>query len=88
MLRDERLYPNPSEFNPDRYIPTEGKEPQQDPRMMCFGFGRRICPGLNLADASLWISCAMSLAVFDIKKAVENGVEITPVVDSTPGTIR
>ena len=88
MSRDERVYPNPSQFDPDRYIAAEGKEPQQDPRMMCFGFGRRICPGLNLADASLFISCAMSLAVFDITKAVENGVEITPVVDSTHGTIR
>ena len=85
MLRDPRTYPNPSEFKPERYI---GKEPQQDPRTIAFGFGRRICPGLNLAEASVFISCAMSLAVFDISKAVENGVEITPVVDNTPGTIR
>jgi cytochrome P450 len=88
MLHDERLYPNPFEFNPNRYLPAEGKEAQQDPRTMCFGFGRRICPGLNLAEASLFISCAMSLAVFDIKKAVENGVEITPVADTMPGAIR
>jgi cytochrome P450 len=88
MMRDERVYSTPSQFNPERYIPAAGNEPPQDPRTMCFGFGRRICPGLNLADASLWISCAMSLAVFDITKAVENGVEITPMVDSTPGTIR
>ena len=88
MLNDPRTYPNPSEFNPDRYIGGEGREPQQDPRAISFGFGRRICPGLNLADASIFISCAMSLAVFDISKTVENGVEITPVVDNTPGTIR
>jgi hypothetical protein len=30
----------------------------------------------------------MSLAVFDISKAVENGVEITPEVDPSTGTIR
>jgi len=30
----------------------------------------------------------MSLAVFDISKVVENGVEITPEVDHTSGTIR
>ncbi|KAG2757183.1 hypothetical protein CY34DRAFT_805211 [Suillus luteus UH-Slu-Lm8-n1] len=29
----------------------------------------------------------MSLAVFDISKVVENGVEITPEVDPTSGTI-
>jgi hypothetical protein len=30
----------------------------------------------------------MSLAVFDISKVVENGVEITPEVDPTSGTVR
>jgi hypothetical protein len=30
----------------------------------------------------------MSLAVFDISKVIENGVEITPEVDHTSGTIR
>lgn len=30
----------------------------------------------------------MSLAVFDISKVVENGVEITPEVDFTSGLIR
>jgi hypothetical protein len=44
--------------------------------------------GLHLADASAWLSTAMSLAVFDISKIVENGVEITPEVDPTSGTIR
>jgi hypothetical protein len=46
------------------------------------------CIGLHLADASIWISTAMSLAVFDISKVVENGVEITPEVDFTSGLIR
>jgi len=30
----------------------------------------------------------MSLAVFDISKVVENGIEITPEVDQSSGTIR
>ena len=47
-----------------------------------------ICPGLHLADASVWISVAMSLAVFDVSKIVENGVEITPEIDPSTGTIR
>jgi hypothetical protein len=44
--------------------------------------------GMHLADASLFISCAMSLAVFDISKCVENGVVIEPVHENTTGTIR
>ncbi|KAG1874761.1 cytochrome P450 [Suillus subalutaceus] len=87
MLNDPRTYTNPSEFNPDRFLAKEGKEPETDPRTICFGFGRRICPGLHLADASVWMSAAMSLAVFDISKVVENGVEITPEVDPSSGTI-
>ncbi|KAG0702309.1 cytochrome P450 [Suillus ampliporus] len=87
MLNDPRTYANPSEFNPERFLSQDDKEPETDPRTICFGFGRRICPGLHLADASVWISAAMTLAAFDISKAVENGVEITPEVDPSSGTI-
>lgn len=36
----------------------------------------------------IFITCAMSLAVFNISKAVENGVIIEPVHENTTGTIR
>ncbi|KAG2362235.1 cytochrome P450 [Suillus spraguei] len=87
MLNDPRTYDNPSQFNPERFLAKDGKEPETDPRTRCFGFGRRICPGLHLAEASIWISAAMSLAVFDISKVVENGAEITPEFEQLPGTI-
>ncbi|KAG1781057.1 cytochrome P450 [Suillus placidus] len=87
MLNDPQTYANPSQFNPERFLDNNGKDPEPEPRTICFGFGRRICPGLHLADASVWISTAMSLAVFDISKVVEKGVEITPEVDPTSGTI-
>ncbi|KAG1855191.1 cytochrome P450 [Suillus subalutaceus] len=86
MLNDPRRYANPSQFNPERFLAKDGKEPEMEPRTVCFGFGRRICPGLHLADASMWISTAMSLAVFDISKVVENGIEITPEIEPLPGT--
>ncbi|KAG1837953.1 cytochrome P450 [Suillus tomentosus] len=81
MLNDPRTYANPSQFNPERFLAKDGKEPEMEPRIACFGFGRRICPALHLADAFIWISTAMSLAAFDISKVVEDGVEITPEVD-------
>ncbi|KAI6109264.1 cytochrome P450 [Pisolithus croceorrhizus] len=87
MLHDPSTYSDPMEFNPDRFPPGEGKLLPTDPYNMCFGFGRRICPGMHLADASVWICVAMSLAVFEISKVVENGVEITPEVDPLSGTI-
>lgn len=45
--------------------------------------------GLHLADASIFISCAMALAVFDVCKYVdEAGRTIEPVHEYTTGTIR
>ncbi|KAG2121123.1 cytochrome P450 [Suillus cothurnatus] len=87
MLNDPRTYANPSQFNPERFLDNNGKDPELEPYKICFGFGRCICPGLHLANASVWISAAMSLAVFDISKVVEQGIEITPEVDHTSGTV-
>lgn len=87
FTHDEQNYKDPMTFNPDRFIASKSQNPEQDPRTLIFGFGRRVCPGLNLADASIFISCAMALALFDITKKVENGVVVEPVNDYTSGTI-
>ncbi|PFH46689.1 hypothetical protein AMATHDRAFT_69284 [Amanita thiersii Skay4041] len=89
MLHDPTIYPEPFSFRPERHIPSaDGTTPaQRDPRTICFGFGRRVCPGMFLAEASLFLTVASSLALFSISKAVENGVEITPVHENTSGTI-
>lgn len=48
----------------------------------------RICPGKELADPSLFLSAAMTLAVFDITKAKDaKGNEIEPLYEYTPGVI-
>jgi len=88
MLHDPEFYPDPFIFDPERHIPGPGKVVQRDPRKVCFGFGRRVCPGMYLAEASLFSCFAMSLAVFDIEKATENGVPITPAHENTSGIIR
>ncbi len=41
-----------------------------------------------LADASVFMSCAMVLAVFDISKYSENGVVFELDTEHTAGTIR
>ena len=45
MLHDPTLYPDPDEFKPERFLPTDEngnpKKVQMDPRKIAFGFGRR-----------------------------------------------
>ena len=43
---------------------------------------------MHLADATLFASIAMTLAAFNISKAVNNGVIIEPDLEYTSGTIR
>ncbi|KAK0465859.1 cytochrome P450 [Desarmillaria tabescens] len=87
MLHDPTVYEKPFEFRPERFMRTKGKEPEMDPHKVAFGFGRRICPGRLLADSSLFISCAMVLAVFNISKYSENGVVLEPDMEHTAGTV-
>ena len=89
MLNNPEVYPDPFKFDPERHIATPEKPAQRDPRHACFGFARRICVGMQLAEASLWICIAMSLAVFDITPALdEAGKPIIPEHELTGGTIR
>ncbi|PPR01578.1 hypothetical protein CVT24_005869 [Panaeolus cyanescens] len=84
MLHDERVYHDPFRFNPERFL---GLNPEPDPTGVCFGFGRRICPGRILADASVFIACAMTLACCNIDKYKENGKVVEPVHDQSTGTV-
>ncbi|KAL3462651.1 cytochrome P450 [Aspergillus heterothallicus] len=70
FCHDPTDYKDPMSFNPERFL---GSSPERDPQAFVFGFGRRICPGRILADSSLYLTVAMSLAAFDISKP-ENGV--------------
>ncbi|KAJ3503678.1 hypothetical protein NLJ89_g8325 [Agrocybe chaxingu] len=85
MSHDPKVYSDPFTFKPERFL---GAHPEPDPREVCFGFGRRICPGRILADASIFLSCAMSLAVFDISKSAGDDIPFTPPHEQTTGIIR
>jgi hypothetical protein len=53
-----------------------------------FGFGRRVCPGRLVAETSVFLMIAHTLAVFDIKKPIgDNGKEFEPTVEFTPGIL-
>lgn len=80
------VYPDPEIFRPERFL---GPNEAPSPSAYVFGFGRRICPGRLLADSSLFLTIAQSLAVFEISKAVdEKTSKVTePVVGTTAGLI-
>jgi len=85
ILHDPATYHDPMEFNPDRFL---GDHPEPEPREVAFGYGRRTCPGLNIAQSSVWLSCAMSLAVLNIGKYVDGfGNVVEPKMRYTGGTI-
>ncbi|KAF7559491.1 hypothetical protein G7046_g4653 [Stylonectria norvegica] len=86
MTHDERIYSDPEAFDPDRYIPVEeGGRGEPFPNGQ-FGFGRRVCVGKHLAEASVWLVVAAMLSVLKIEKARDaDGEEITPVVEVTNG---
>jgi len=86
ISRDPKNYRDPEIFDPERFIGSEGREPEVDPRSIAFGFGRRICSGKDLAEASMFIVIAMSVAAFDIRKLKDvDGRDIEPSMEFTAG---
>ncbi|TFK45989.1 cytochrome P450 [Heliocybe sulcata] len=85
FLHDPDVYSDPFTFNPDRFM---GPNPERDPTDFVFGFGRRVCPGTHLADASVWINIAKAAAALDVSKALdETGKPIDPIPATTEGVI-
>ncbi|EJD42949.1 putative CyP450 monooxygenase [Auricularia subglabra TFB-10046 SS5] len=81
ILRDEKHYAEPEDFLPERFI-KEGVldlKSVLDPRLLLFGFGRRVCPGRHFAEVTAWLAIATVLSCFRIAPAKdENGNGIVP----------
>ncbi|KAI0267093.1 cytochrome P450 [Gloeopeniophorella convolvens] len=82
------VYSNPEEFSPERFLETDGRSAEQDPRACAFGFGRRICPGRQFADTVLWLAIATMLSVLRVSKVTKDGVEVMPKVQFTGNLTR
>lgn len=83
---DPNRYPEPDVFNPDRFkddfLSTFNAAINPDVSKrdhFTFGAGRRICPGMHVAERSLFLGIARLIWAFDFKRPVDaTGREITP----------
>ncbi|THH13653.1 hypothetical protein EW146_g6595 [Bondarzewia mesenterica] len=87
FFKDPTTYADPEVFSPERFMASEGHAKERDPREYLFGFGRRICPGIHLADASMWLACASVLAAFDIRPYMKDGKPVLPSGKYMDGSI-
>ncbi|KXN84166.1 O-methylsterigmatocystin oxidoreductase [Leucoagaricus sp. SymC.cos] len=75
MLHDEEIFQNPTNFDPSRFTNIDGTIRNDLPnpeKIATFGFGRRICPGRDIALSMLHIVAASILHLFDIAPAYDN----------------
>jgi cytochrome P450 len=73
LSRDEHRYQNPNLFDPDRFLGDDldasasALHPDYEKRdHFHYGFGRRLCQGIFVAEASLFIVISRVLWAFDI----------------------
>ncbi|KAJ7730976.1 putative monooxygenase [Mycena maculata] len=69
MLHDPDVFPNPMEFNPDRYQNLDSE--MEKVTEVIFGFGRRLCPGKLFAEGTIFALVATTLATCDVLPAVD-----------------
>ncbi|KAI4111224.1 MAG: hypothetical protein LQ339_000685 [Xanthoria mediterranea] len=75
FYHDEQLYPNPDVFEPERFREDHLDSASSAIQPDCinrdhfnYGFGRRLCPGIHMAEQSLYIVISRILWAFDIQK--------------------
>ncbi|EDU45739.1 CypX Cytochrome P450 [Pyrenophora tritici-repentis] len=85
---DPSLHPSPTIFSPSRYLNSPLSSAQYmtsaDPSArdhFSFGAGRRACPGVHVAERSMFINMARVLWGFSIRKKIGKDGKEVPVSD-------
>ncbi|CAI0654505.1 unnamed protein product [Colletotrichum noveboracense] len=76
LNHDSKHFDDPESYNPDRYLASASKlaselaaSPAYDERdHYTYGAGRRMCPGIHMAERTQWRSVAQMLWAFKIEK--------------------
>ncbi|GMH16754.1 hypothetical protein Nepgr_018595 [Nepenthes gracilis] len=72
--RDPKSWIDPRTFNPDRFISSKIDFKGQDFELLPFGGGRRVCPDMTFATASIELALAQLLHSFDFE--LPPGIEV------------
>ncbi|KAJ5952079.1 uncharacterized protein N7479_010492 [Penicillium vulpinum] len=89
---DETRYPDPKTFNPSRFaeqtqlasVYANASDPQKRDHFG-YGIGRRICPGIHLAERAVFIAVAKLLWGFTVQHKLDSAGNPIPV-DVNPNT--
>nr|WET52770.1 cytochrome P450 76BK1 [Clerodendrum bungei] len=65
--RDEKVWPSPEEFRPERFLENNIDYKGQDFELLPFGSGRRVCPGIPLAHRMIHLMVGTFIHQFDWK---------------------
>lgn len=97
---DPERWEQPHDFNPARYRDqTQLASVYANSRdhlkrdHFGYGIGRRICPGIHLAERTLWLAMARVLWAFDIKPKVDAStgkpipIDVDPVTGYSDGFV-
>ena len=87
---DPKVWADPMEFKPERFLNSEGKGSEtfditgsKEIKMMPFGAGRRMCPAYNLAMLHLEYFVANLIWNFEWKPASDDDVDLSEVQEFT-----
>ncbi|KAI6047002.1 cytochrome P450 [Pisolithus marmoratus] len=81
MSRDPDVFPDPDKFDPQRWLDHNGRI-RTDLKFYPYGQGRRVCPGMYLANDSLFITMASLLWSFRIAKRPDAPIDVDAYTDS------
>ncbi|KAK0492743.1 cytochrome P450 [Armillaria luteobubalina] len=85
LMHNEKWYPDSHTFNPSRHLTAH---PPPLPTTLAFGWGRRSCPGSHLAESTVFMAIAMTLATCNILPSVDTqGSDVLPSVMYSSGMV-
>jgi cytochrome P450 len=91
MQHDATKYKNPEAFDPDHFAGCTKLAPElangayEDRDHYGYGAGRRLCPGIHLAERNLFLAMSKLLWAFDMSPTVDESGRDVPV-DTAPRT--